>query len=387
MKDKTDMNDRESMGGVIRRLRMEREWTQEELGELVGVSAQAVSKWETEQSLPDISQVPMLARTFGVTTDALFGLEEEPAPEFPEADALCTDPEEAWQRWRKMGRKLEEGPVNDACVSRWLFQGYLLCYPDSPVYHPERAKEARDELLSFAEKKYGKKGTPKEHISDFSLKSLLTNLHALAGGEEKALALIKGAPELPQELSWSRRAEVFRLLGKRKEEREQLSSLFALLPSFLLSALFRRAENALALGRKDEALYCVSFGRSFARLLFGAEKVDPLYWQDGKSFLQMGARVLLAQGKREEALAWLKQMVDEKLESLLPGYSMSVNTPLLRAVQLAPGSGNEKAFRYHRAMLLRALDHPDLAPLREEPDFRQLYARAEALGEDKQAAT
>ena len=52
------MNEQQNMGSVIRSLRMERGWTQEELGERVGVSAQAVSKWETGQSLPDISQVP-----------------------------------------------------------------------------------------------------------------------------------------------------------------------------------------------------------------------------------------------------------------------------------------------------------------------------------------
>ena len=374
------MSESGSMGRVVRRLRTEKGWTQEELGERVGVSAQAVSKWETEQSLPDVTQVPLLARAFGVTTDALFGLEEEPAPEFPEADVLCTDPEEAWQRWREMRRKLEDGPINDTCVSLWLLQGSLLCYPDSLVYHPEHAREALEELLAFAEKHW-KNPKQKERDLDFSQRSLLTNLNALAGNEEKALRLTEGAPELPHEQSWFRRAEVFRLLGKRKEEREQLSSLFTLLRSFLLTVLFRRAENALALGRKDEALYCVRFGQAFARLLFGAEKVDVLYWQDGKSFLQLEARVLLAQGKREEALASLEQMVDEKLESLRPGYSMVVNTPLIRAVQIAPAGGDEKGLRYHRAMLLRSLDHPDLAPLREDPRFLALREHAESPAE------
>ena len=67
MNDNIPMNDRESMGSVIRRLRMEREWTQEELAERLNVSGQAVSKWETGQSLPDISQVPQIARTLGRT--------------------------------------------------------------------------------------------------------------------------------------------------------------------------------------------------------------------------------------------------------------------------------------------------------------------------------
>ena len=372
------MSESGNMSAIIRSLRMERGWTQEELGERVGVSAQAVSKWETGQSLPDISQVPLLAKAFGVTTDLLFGLGEESEPDFPQFDSRCTDPEEAWQQWREMGRKLEEGPENDALASLYLFQGYRLCYPDSLVYHPEHAKEARDELLAFADKS-AKRTKQRDHTGDYSLASLLTNLNALAGNEEKALGQIKGAPEWPQELAWIRRGEVFRLLGKRKEEQEQLLSVIELLIPCLLTVLYRRGDSALALGQRDEALYCVRFGQDILRLMSGAEKVDPLFAQDGNGFLQLGARVLLAQGKREEALDWLKEMVDEKLESLLPGYAVAVNTPLYRGVQIAPARWDEKTLRYFRALLLHSLDHPDLAPLRDDPEFQAIRARAEAI--------
>ena len=372
------MSESGNMSAIIRSLRMERGWTQEELGERVGVSAQAVSKWETGQSLPDISQVPLLAKAFSVTTDLLFGLAEEPEPDFSQFDPRCTDPEEAWQQWREMGRMLEEGPENDTLASLYLYQGYLLCYPDSLVYHPEHAKEARDELLAFADKS-AKRTKQRDHTGDYSLASHLTNLNALAGNEEKALGQIKDAPEWPQELSWIRRGEVFRLLGKRKEEREQLLSVIELLIPCLLTVLYRRGDSALALGQRDEALYCVRYGQDILRLMSGAEKVDPLFAQDGNGFLQLGARVLLAQGKREEALDWLKEMVDEKLESLLPGYAVAVNTPLGRGVQIAPARWDEKTLRYIRALLLHSLDHPDFAPLRDDPEFQAIRARAEAI--------
>lgn len=47
--------------------------TQEQLAERVGVSPQAVSKWEHDLSCPDISTLPTLAEIFGVTTDELLG--------------------------------------------------------------------------------------------------------------------------------------------------------------------------------------------------------------------------------------------------------------------------------------------------------------------------
>ena len=47
--------------------------TQDQLAEKLGVTAQAVSKWENDQSCPDITMLPRLAEIFGISTDALLG--------------------------------------------------------------------------------------------------------------------------------------------------------------------------------------------------------------------------------------------------------------------------------------------------------------------------
>lgn len=63
--------------------------SQEALAEKVGVSRQAISKWETGEAAPEISKLPLLARTFGVTADWLLDDEaefEEEAPEEPTAE-------------------------------------------------------------------------------------------------------------------------------------------------------------------------------------------------------------------------------------------------------------------------------------------------------------
>ncbi len=61
----------ETIGNRIAKLRKENRLSQETLAEKLGVSAQAVSKWENDQSCPDISLLPLLANTFGVTVDEL----------------------------------------------------------------------------------------------------------------------------------------------------------------------------------------------------------------------------------------------------------------------------------------------------------------------------
>lgn len=51
--------------------------TQDQLAEKLGVTAQAVSKWENDQSCPDISILGTLADIFGISTDALLGRTED----------------------------------------------------------------------------------------------------------------------------------------------------------------------------------------------------------------------------------------------------------------------------------------------------------------------
>lgn len=61
----------ETIGSRIAKFRKAKGLTQEELANQLGVSSQAVSKWENDASCPDISLLPQLCRVLGVTTDEL----------------------------------------------------------------------------------------------------------------------------------------------------------------------------------------------------------------------------------------------------------------------------------------------------------------------------
>ena len=74
-----------SMGQIIKDLRKKNKLTQEELAERLGVTYQAISKWENGTGMPDISQIVPLASIFGVSTDVLFGV------------ADLTENEDAWR--------------------------------------------------------------------------------------------------------------------------------------------------------------------------------------------------------------------------------------------------------------------------------------------------
>ena len=65
-----------SLGERIYQLRTAHGLSQENLAEIVGVSRQAISKWETDQSVPEIDKVLLLSEKFSVSTDELLGKTE-----------------------------------------------------------------------------------------------------------------------------------------------------------------------------------------------------------------------------------------------------------------------------------------------------------------------
>lgn len=65
------------LGNNIRNLRRRDKRTQEQLAEALGVTSQAVSRWESGGSYPDMNLIPAIANFFGVSIDELFGYEGE----------------------------------------------------------------------------------------------------------------------------------------------------------------------------------------------------------------------------------------------------------------------------------------------------------------------
>ena len=75
-----------TLGERIASMRKEKGLSQEALGELVGVSRQAVSKWEADRAVPDVNNCIAMSRTLGVSLTRLLDLEEETASAPAELD-------------------------------------------------------------------------------------------------------------------------------------------------------------------------------------------------------------------------------------------------------------------------------------------------------------
>ena len=103
-----------SIGSTIKKLRRERNMTQEQLAEYLGITANAVSQWECDKTAPDISQLPVLAGLFSTTIDTLL--------EYDDA-AQKEDIERFFRRIR------EELPNDDMESRLRLGREYIAKYP------------------------------------------------------------------------------------------------------------------------------------------------------------------------------------------------------------------------------------------------------------------
>lgn len=84
--------------------------TQEELAQQLGVSSQAVSKWENDISCPDITLLPALAKALGCTTDALLSGKEDEVRVVPHAQRK--NPEELVLRIKVLSAQGDKVRVN-----------------------------------------------------------------------------------------------------------------------------------------------------------------------------------------------------------------------------------------------------------------------------------
>ena len=115
----------EILGNNIMILRKENGMTQEQLATALGISFQAVSKWETGNSCPDISTLPLLADLFSVSVDQLIG--RVPLMAVPEEQQQPTqEPEPSAESYEEPGNRFSLPWEDDDAFYMVLFHGHTL---------------------------------------------------------------------------------------------------------------------------------------------------------------------------------------------------------------------------------------------------------------------
>ena len=111
-----------SFGQIIKKLRRERDMTQEQLAEILSISPQAISRWENDMAMPDISLIAPLCHLFHITSDKL--LEIDLSQRQKNIDTICEEADKYSQR----------GYLEEA---RTILENGMRKYPDTTklMYH------------------------------------------------------------------------------------------------------------------------------------------------------------------------------------------------------------------------------------------------------------
>lgn len=354
-----------TIGTNIKRLRRERNITQDRLAEALGITSRAVSQWETGKTSPDLSVIPSLCHIFGVSSDELLGIDIEKNDEeierllkeavslaaeakYAERTALLQEINKKYPRNYKVMQRLADSLFMEQCVvkdSRDCSEVIALCRrilgecTDSSIRH--RATHT----LGSA---YEREGMKEE------LKQLVEEMPSVEDSREHFMVYrIRNLSELPEHL-------------------EYISYLLLdLFPSIATLCGYRREDGEMLYGKEDrKRLHKLSV--DLVELLF--PDGDYGYFASegvmGAGFL---ISELLSEGDDDALWYWLEKRADFAIHT--DTYDDAPHTsPILRGhrdgkCMLTP-FGNTS-----NALLHRLTTAEEYERLRENPRFGLLTER------------
>ena len=180
------------IGENIKRLSKQKGITQETLAEYMHVSTPAVSKWERNETLPDISMVIPLASYFGVSTDEILGLDmaknEEKIQRYLDENGRLAAIGKAHERFDLITKAYSEFPNDWRIVELYMWQ---LNY-DPNCTDPWGNEVHKEELYRLCERVLDECTVDKTR---YAALSILGGLYILDGQRDKAIETAKRFPD------------------------------------------------------------------------------------------------------------------------------------------------------------------------------------------------
>ena len=372
---------KETMGQIIKRLRKERGFTQEELAEQVGVTFQAISKWENDTGMPDISQVIPLATVFDVSTDVLFGRygvndNEEVFALIRHARSLV-DGLTSVQSLRQCYDALHEGlktyPNNMALLMQCLETGISLSYPENDCYDAERGVDIYKSCICEADLviKYGSNTTDvlRAHM-------IMALLHAAYGNAEAAKAHAEQFPWRADMTIHKMQAFIAHFKKEYRKENKCYQNDFFYHFEALLDDLVSIAISYHHLKAYHNTEYALKQALSMIELICKGEAIAPhFHYRESGDIYALLANLYMTLGDTNSALERLTQMVEYDITAAAVDSNIKVVSPLLSGVDYDfygfPSNIGER--------LRKKLNDPIFAPLQDHPLFEELLVKAKSI--------
>ncbi len=370
-----------TMGQIIKALRTKNGFTQEELAERLGVTYQAVSKWENDTGMPDISQVVPLASIFGVSTDVLFGI------------ADTTENEEAWKIVQHAGGVekygevvsylnaydilldgLKKYPNNLIIMINCMNLGVSLSLPENGwIYAEKRAKEIASETIRQANFIIANS----KNITDIlSARQVLVFLYCTQGKFNLASNEARNFPPRADLTVYSNMAIVNEYMADYKRTAICLCSNIDYTLQAFENDIARLGKTYCNDGKYKDAIAVYETFFEVMSVIFKDE--IPLSYHDfdsGDCYLLL-AEAYLATGETSKAMGAVEKSVMYYIDlySTYTGQKVlqrsHIKSPVIRETEVITSLPKENI----KQMLLNKLSTPGIQFLNQETRFLELFA-------------
>lgn len=377
-----------SFGQIIRQLRRDRNLTQEELAEQLNISAQAVSKWENDISLPDISQLVPIANFFDVTTDALLG------HNFSETSDDIRELLEEIYRLHDNCQDGEEGPTAVTILNK--YREGIRQYPGNTNLLTEAIAFAGMIVSGYesamvpliGEDGFAELSREVEHWSELVIKYASSTEDVLYA--KKSLIQIKirkknwaGAREmidtLPREISSLRGGQLADLAHASGNTEEETDLRCRNIVDYAEALFYQTAALGnlyMNKGSYNDALYCYTFLRRMLDAMYRDEKYRPPFVFNEFTLYRFPAYCLMKTGKYDEAAA----LLEEGSEYLLTqaeyfNKKTELDIPLLRGRTFGYGYDGDVKYVHLAEKLRDLVCSNDFLPLRGNAQYDALVEK------------
>ncbi len=382
----------ETMGQIIKRLRKERNLTQEELAEQLNISAPAVSKWENESSMPDISQVVPLANLFGVPTDVLFGIygtvngEDVNArlKEIYEIYDACKDGEEgttALVILDKYRDAMRTYPNNDTILTEAMSFGTMIIKSNESdlkaIIGHKGIDNLANEVIRWAELVI-------KYSSSTGLvllaKRKIIDIYIYRKNWDAAFALAETFPNTPDNIRCFLMTDLKHAAGDTEGERMQLFGNIHTLSSKLGYRVSMLGNLYMKEGKLDDAIYCYAFLRNMIEAMYGDEKYRPPFHDSYYPMYRFPAECLVKLGREDEAITLLEEGV-AFIITQAENYNKKryLDVPLLGDYPFSYGHDGNAEYHDLSGKLARFLKCDTLKSLETNQRYKALVKKIESI--------
>ena len=377
-----------TMGQIIKELRKAHGFTQEELAERLGVTYQAISKWENDWGMPDISQIVPLATVFDVSTDYLFGIDH--ASETEEALKIISTANGVTEygnlntyldAYDLLMDGLKKYPNNYMITYNCMSLGVSLALPDNGwMYAEARA----DEITSQTIRQANYIISSAKNVSDVLVaRQNLVFLYTANGKYDAAITEAIKFPVRTDLSLYSAMATVNGYMGNYENEAVCLCSDIDYSLQALENNVARLGKAYFNNGNYTDAIEV--YERFFAAVnaIFKDECPPPYHDFDSGDCYLLLAEAYLAVGEKEKAMdavesaiAYYTDLLNRETDSE-SSYPISVHSPLVKKREF-----DQRIPRVIiKKKLLEKLSYEGIGKLKDTPRFAGLLAAVNGISE------